>query len=65
MQAAGANINLFQIGIFVNIIGICALEPEDETDSAIASFNKYVYNDKRVEVVILPIRDGVTVAWKF
>ncbi len=41
------------------------LRPEDETDRAIADFNKHVYNDKRVEVVMLPIRDGVTVAWKF
>jgi len=41
------------------------LKPEDETDRAIADFNKHVYNDKRVEVVMLPIRDGVTVAWKF
>ena len=41
------------------------LKPEDETDRAIADFNKHVYNDKRVEVVMLPIRDGVTIAWKF
>jgi caffeoyl-CoA O-methyltransferase len=41
------------------------LKPEDETDRAIADFNEHVYNDKRVEVVMLPIRDGVTVAWKF
>ena len=38
------------------------LKPEDETDRAIADFNKHVYNDNRVEVVMLPIRDGVTVA---
>jgi len=41
------------------------LKPGDETDRAMADFNKHVYNDKRVEVVMLPIRDGVTVAWKF
>ena len=41
------------------------LKPEDETDKAIAEFNKHIYNDNRVEVVMLPIRDGVTVAWKF
>ena len=41
------------------------LEPEDETDRAIAEFNRHVYNDKRVEVVMLPLRDGVTLAWKF
>lgn len=41
------------------------LEPRDETDRAIAKFNRHVYNDKRVEVVMLPVRDGVTLAWKF
>ncbi len=41
------------------------LDPEDETDRAIAEFNRHVYNDKRVEVVMLPLRDGVTIAWKF
>lgn len=41
------------------------LNPEDETERANAQFNKHVYNDKRVEVVMLPIRDGVTLAWKF
>ncbi|KAB2945243.1 MAG: hypothetical protein F9K14_11450 [Candidatus Methanoperedens sp.] len=41
------------------------LNPEDETERAIDEFNKHVYSDKRVEVVMLPIRDGVTLAWKF
>jgi caffeoyl-CoA O-methyltransferase len=41
------------------------LNPEDATERAIDEFNKHVYNDKRVEVVMLPIRDGVTLAWKF
>ena len=41
------------------------LKPEDETERAIDEFNKHVCNDKRVEVVMLPIRDGVTLAWKF
>ena len=41
------------------------LDPEDETDRAIAEFNEHVRKDKRVEVVMLPIRDGVTLAWKF
>ena len=41
------------------------LNPEDETERAIDEFNNHVYNDKRVEVVMLPIRDGVTLAWKF
>ena len=41
------------------------LNPKDETERAIDEFNKHVYNDKRVEVVMLPIRDGITIAWKF
>ena len=41
------------------------LDPHDETSRAIAEFNRHVYNDKRVEVVMIPIRDGVTVARKF
>ena len=41
------------------------LNPEDETERAIDEFNKHVCTDKRVEVVMLPIRDGVTLAWKF
>ena len=41
------------------------LDPEDTTERAIDEFNKHVYKDKRVEVVMLPIRDGVTLAWKF
>ena len=42
-----------------------ALDPKDETDRAIAEFNRHVHGDKRVEAVMLPLRDGVTVAWKF
>lgn len=41
------------------------LDPKNETDKAIAAFNRHVYKDKRVEVVMLPVRDGVTLAWKF
>jgi len=41
------------------------LNPEDETERAIDEFNKHVCKDERVEVVMLPIRDGVTLAWKF
>ncbi len=41
------------------------LDPKDETDRAIAEFNRHVHGDKRVEVVMLPLRDGVTVAYKF
>jgi caffeoyl-CoA O-methyltransferase len=41
------------------------LDPKDETDRAIVEFNRHVYNDKRVEAVMLPIRDGLTLAWKF
>lgn len=45
--------------------GGSVLEPEDETDRAIAEFNRHVYSDRRVEVVMLPVRDGMTLAWKF
>ncbi len=41
------------------------LDPKDETGKAIAEFNRHVCSDKRVEVVMLPLRDGVTVAYKF
>jgi len=41
------------------------LDPKDETDRAIAKFNRHVSRDKRVEVVMLPVRDGLTLAWKF
>ncbi len=41
------------------------LDPKDKTDKAIAKFNRHVYGDKRVEVVMLPLRDGVTIAYKF
>jgi caffeoyl-CoA O-methyltransferase len=40
------------------------LEPRDESDRAIAAFNAHVQGDARVEQVLLPIRDGVTVAVK-
>ena len=41
------------------------LLPKDETARAIAEFNRHVYADSRVEVVMLPVRDGITLAWKF
>ncbi len=41
------------------------LDPKDETDRAIVEFNRHIYNDKRVEAVMLPVRDGLTLAWKF
>ncbi len=41
------------------------LDPKDETDRAIAAFNRHVCSDKRVEVVMLPVRDGLTLAYKF
>ncbi len=41
------------------------LDTKDETDKAIAEFNRHVYSNKRVEVLMPPLRDGVTVAHKF
>jgi caffeoyl-CoA O-methyltransferase len=40
------------------------LDPQDETDRAIAAFNEHVAQDGRVEAVMLPVRDGMTLAWK-
>lgn len=36
------------------------LNPESETDHAIVEFNRHVREDPRVQCVLLPIRDGVT-----
>ena len=40
------------------------LDPEDKKAEAIAAFNKLVAEDKRVEQVLLPVRDGVNVIRK-
>ncbi len=40
------------------------LDPQDATTRAIVAFNEFVRADPRVEAVILPIRDGMTLAWK-
>ncbi len=40
------------------------LDPKDETDRAIAQFNEAALSDKRVNLVMLTIRDGVTLAVK-
>lgn len=40
------------------------LNPKEEEDFAIDKFNKYVVSDSRVEVVMLPVRDGITIAYK-
>lgn len=40
------------------------LDPKEATDRAIVAFNDKVRNDKRVECVMLPIRDGVTLIRK-
>jgi caffeoyl-CoA O-methyltransferase len=38
--------------------------PKEPVDHAVVAFNQHVMNDRRVENVILPIRDGVTMACK-
>lgn len=38
--------------------------PTDKQTQGIMEFNNYVNNDKRVEVVILPLRDGLTLIKK-
>ncbi len=40
------------------------LNPKEESDHAIVKFNKHVLKDRRTEVLMLPIRDGITLAYK-
>lgn len=40
------------------------LDPKEETDRAIVAFNTHARYDERVKAVMLPVRDGVTVARK-
>lgn len=40
------------------------LDPKDATDRALARFNRHVLRDSRVEAVMLPVRDGITLAFK-
>ena len=40
------------------------LNPQSNSDHALVKFNQYVKSDARVERVMLPIRDGITVARK-
>lgn len=40
------------------------LDPKTDDDLALAAFNEHVLHDGRVELVMLPIRDGVTLAVK-
>lgn len=40
------------------------LDPQDDDSRAIAAFNAAVRTDARVESVLLPVRDGITLAWK-
>ncbi len=38
------------------------LDPKENSDIAICAFNEKLKNDSRVDLVMLPIRDGITVA---
>lgn len=40
------------------------LKPKKQTDRAVARFNRHVRRDKRVECVMLPVRDGVSLIRK-
>lgn len=40
------------------------LEPREPTDQALVRFNKHVHADPRVECIMLPLRDGVSVIRK-
>jgi len=40
------------------------VDPNDKQTIGVMAFNDYVATDKRVETVIIPIRDGLTVIRK-
>ncbi len=40
------------------------LAPKKKTDHAVVAFNKHVHHDERVECVMLPVRDGVSLIRK-
>lgn len=40
------------------------LDPKDDNDRAIVAFNQHVTDDPRVEKILLPLRDGITLASK-
>ena len=40
------------------------LNPQEADDRALVEFNQHVCRDDRVEVVMLTVRDGITLAWK-
>jgi caffeoyl-CoA O-methyltransferase len=40
------------------------LDPKEEDDHALVAFNKHVVNDTRADVVMLTVRDGITLACK-
>ena len=37
-------------------------DPKDEDTKALIAYNKLLKEDKRVETVLLPIRDGLTIS---
>ncbi|UCG52418.1 MAG: class I SAM-dependent methyltransferase [Candidatus Latescibacterota bacterium] len=40
------------------------LEPKEKDDHAVVAFNRHVKNDRRVDVVMLTVRDGIAMACK-
>lgn len=44
--------------------GGAVMNPQDEKSVALDAFNKAIANDDRVEQVVLPVRDGVTIIRK-
>jgi caffeoyl-CoA O-methyltransferase len=40
------------------------LDPQDDNDRAVADLNESLVADDRVDVVLLPVRDGVSLARK-
>ena len=62
-----ASLNLVKKGGAILIDNVlwsgAVLNPEDKTDHIIHAFNEKLKNDPRIEVVMLPVRDGITVAF--
>jgi predicted O-methyltransferase YrrM len=43
---------------------VCNLEAQDKKTSAVRAFNQKIASDPRVEVILLPIRDGISLIRK-
>ena len=41
------------------------LDPKDKMTKAVLEYNSLLKEDSRIETVVLPIRDGLTISRKF